>query len=1759
MKPSLNILRGELERLYSTDALTELCKTYLTMDAVQLNIANENKAVFARQLVDWCDANNAVEALADAVRFDKKGMTDARLNQVLAGNQAAQGINRAELEGYTISDKIESDDVYSLYNCTRANDSETLMLMVINGHHIASAAVSQRFLMQVRILDSLGVDFVPELIAMATLEDGRPYVIFKQPEGNRIKSIAPLRPHAALDVAEGILKMLATLDDNALLHGDIRPENFWVEDTDAVPEVTTIATGFEKLASARGWTQSVVLSQYMAPELFNSGEASLASDFYALGCTLFYMLCGKPAFFGRRAVDIAAAHLANKRPSLADMADEPLPGKVIGLVEALLNPEPSARPKDIASLKRMIDEARTDIEDHAARTSLTGTMDDIANEYNAFMAAPADGDMLSALLSAADAYNAYLPVVQGLQEAAAVADPVTTRRLQKVAAETAFKKARAYDVAATIYEQLVQIDPDDAEAFDGLVAVNKKMGNFDNVLQLLGSRVEATQDAGQRIALLLNMARTLETEAGDPAKAFDYYMASLTGTDQDREIIASLEKIGQKEGRMQELIDAAGNTASITENAGNADLAVFYYQKLANWYQNILNQPSVALTCHQKVIAYDPKNGDALDAIASLYRSAGQWNELAQILAQRAEAETIPDIRRNHLCEVAAVYFEKLNQTPTAMEMLSNVLQDDPGNTRASALLTKIYETTGDFANLAAILEKSVASLGDGAAQCDQRCNLGEIYEVRLNDAKSAATHYRIAAEFDHPDALKGLERVCTLLEDYAGLRTALEKQLAVADTAKQKIRLQLKLAALYEEEFKEIDMAINALESAARLDPDNSTALLSLSRLYRKVERYDRLEEVLHARANLTENVDEKRQILKDRVDVIKTYFNDPELATAAVNELAELGGGGNVLSQIVRSQIELGEFEAAEKTYYKMLDDAEDMASKVDIMVILAGFQLSKLKNAVKAEATLAKAKGLAPDNVDVISEYAEVLVVKGDYAGALEMYAKKIDLVSGPEARGEVFGRMGLIALENIGNEDAAMQYLEQAISLDKSNVKVSDKLAGLYRKRGKWEEAISIYERWIPSAAALSQESQLELFSFAGEAYMHVDRKERALELFKKAADLASEPELMKKLGDVALDMEEWELAKQQFDRYAEALGNGIDNDVRVEILVKRGRAAFGCEQFDEAAKMARQAAVMSPDDLEARILLADVLEHRNDYRGAVEARQKVLESINAKDERWFGLIRSTALLMFEKLRNPDGASALLKSALEQDPKNRDILGELLKMHYAAKKFQDVVTVVLQIADLVDDNIQLSRYYLTVAKVYRRELRQLDKAIEYFNKALEHDPKLEDARNALVQVLTDLKDWDGLEKVYKGLIAALPADASIEDKISVFKPMADLYMTKLGKEAEAITLFETMSKIDPANLEWDEKLVELYSWNTRYKDKAVVTHHKLLRANPKRTDSYRMLYRISSAAQDPDMAWCAASMLSLLNQASPEERSYYKDYLSEGYPPISDTLSDDKWVKLLIHRDMNMDISNIYSVILPTVAAAKCTPIQNTGLNTAAAVDVTTDQSEFSKLMNFGVGVTSVAPMPLFYQPDQQGFGIVETNPPVMIAGSDAAEMRDYLGLAFKMGQQLTLLRPGLFVKQILKSGTELSAWLLAAIKVFVPQLPVPNNQIAAVNERLTPIRNGLTPQTSEILQGYVQSFMSQAADVNVKRWARSVDYTGDRAGLILCGDIAVAMRILESTVADEKERAERIKELSLYTVSPEFFEIRKKLGVALQAG
>ncbi|MCK9523194.1 MAG: hypothetical protein M0R76_09145 [Proteobacteria bacterium] len=1768
MKPSLNVLRGELERLFSTSGLDELCEKYLGIDPTAAGIADDAKAVYARKLAEWAGNANAHEAVADIMQSLKPGMVDPRIKQVYVSFEGRAPVRRDEIPGFQLGDKLSSDDVGAQYACTPTDaEDDAHILWVINGEHTLLPRTAQRFLALWRILAAAEIPQIPVPVQMGLLDDGRPWLIYRPLLGTPATEVESLSQRQALDIAAGVLEIIDAIHAKGLVHGDLRRHNLWVtlgDDAEARPAVQLQGAGLGLLLKNGGWQRSIAIAQAMSPEAIRGDDLTAAADYYALGTLLFELVSQKSAFTGRRSMDVAAAHLLGNKAPLADLVDDAVPDALQALIDALLARELPARPKSANDIRRLMDDARRGILEAEARALQSGTRDDIVISAEFLIENPDSEEALRDLLSETKQHNAWGAAIEVMQDAAKLSgSPHTQHRLIMTAADVATRLTRDYEKAEALYQALAEYAVDPEAVAEGQRALLKAQGRFEEVVELLGARAEAQDDAEAKTATLLEIAQIIENDIKDPARAFDYYAACISGVDRDRDIVNSLEKIALASDRIEELTQIVANAAAAVENSGDLELAVFFYRKLGAWYLRRLQQPAYALTCYQKVLAGAPGDAEALDAIVDMYRDAQQWGELAQVLVQRAGLEQTPTLRRDMLCEASRVYHDRLSDNDTARSLLEEVLADDPAAADAQALLATIYEKSEAWDPLAAILAAAIDATDDPAQSLSLHFRLGEVNEMHRNNPKEAIIHYEkvIALEENHLDALKGLERIYAMENNLPGLRLVLERQLTTAVTPKQKATLNERLAAIYEEEFKDEKLASEAWQQVVAFEPEHLTAINALIRLSRRTKDNECLVDMLYRKAELTQNDDEKRDLLAERAEIIRDDIQDAERASVAFTELAELGGDDQILAGVIRSQIELGDFAAAEATYRKMIDDAEGEDAKSTVLVQLAMLQLEHIKDIPAAENTLRQARDLAPESQDVIAALSDVQIAKGDYMGALHSLSEQIEVVDGSQARAEIYTRMGLVAADKIDDAPKAIDYFEHALALDSSVLKAADRLSTLYREAGQWDKALPIYERWLPSLDSLPEDSQKDLLSYAGEAYLNEGRHERALEVLVKAVEKTSEPGVMMRLSEVALKLEDWTLARDQLALYQEQYFAQLTNEEKAHLFVKRGQAAFGCEEFDEAAKMARQASVILPEDVDTRILLGDVHEARGDFRGSVEARTKALEGLTTEDPRYMPLLRANATVMFEKLRNGAGAAQLLNDALAHDPTNRNILNELLKIHNAGKKWDEVAAVVLKLAEIEEDESRMSKFYVTAAKIYRRELKQYDQAVKYFEMALTHDPDHEDARSALEQVLNESKDWEGLERFYKKAIAALPKDASNADRLAVFAPLADLYVTKLDRKTDGIVLLETMCKIDPQNMAWREKLAELYGWNRDTADKAWSNQLVLLENNITRVESVRMLYRIFSAQNEPDRAWCAAAMLSVLNQASPEERQYYRDYASEDYPPFTNRLEDREWEGLLYHEDLNNNISRIFSVVLPAIAQSKCQPLQNYGLDPSQQIDITQDPSPFSQLLAFGAGIFGIPPMPLYFNTPHRGFDLLNTYPPALLAGAEAASMKDSLGLAFKLGQQMTLLRPGLFVQQLISSGTELSSWLLAAIKIFSPNLPIPSNLAATVNERLNPIRQLFVkaPQSEEMLDGYVQTFLSQAADVNTKRWARAITYTGDRAGLVMCGDIAIAQRIIKAQATDETDLAERIRALYLYMLSSKHFQLRDHLGISLKAG
>ena len=176
----------------------------------------------------------------------------------------------------------------------------------------------------------------PNVVAVEEIDQlhDRPYIVYEYVPGldlARALRRGPLRAGMALrclvHAATGLKDVYEKI---GILHQDVRPGHFLMH------EGTLKVTGFVA-SQPRRTAQGRILcgdSAYLAPEVGEGHTPSAAADVYALGCTLFELIAGRPPFGAASDNAMLACHAHETIPSLATIKRDVLP-EVDALIEGM--------------------------------------------------------------------------------------------------------------------------------------------------------------------------------------------------------------------------------------------------------------------------------------------------------------------------------------------------------------------------------------------------------------------------------------------------------------------------------------------------------------------------------------------------------------------------------------------------------------------------------------------------------------------------------------------------------------------------------------------------------------------------------------------------------------------------------------------------------------------------------------------------------------------------------------------------------------------------------------------------------------------------------------------------------------------------------------------------------------------------------------------------------------------------------------------------------------------------------------------------------------------------------------------------------------------------------------------------------------------------------------------------------------------------------------------------------------------------------
>ncbi len=200
---------------------------------------------------------------------------------------------------YTVVKELGKGGMATVYLAIHNDLGREVALKIMHPHLACEDESRRRFELEARAVAKLEHTNIIQIYDFGSV-DGQFYIAMELVSGKDaerlVKANGAMPAEIAAIIASGIAGGLSAAHKNGIIHRDVKPANFIIKE-DGIVKLSDF--GIVRVDGAASMTQaeSIVGTPYfIAPELIDGKKASPASDVYALGVSLYFMLSGKYPF-----------------------------------------------------------------------------------------------------------------------------------------------------------------------------------------------------------------------------------------------------------------------------------------------------------------------------------------------------------------------------------------------------------------------------------------------------------------------------------------------------------------------------------------------------------------------------------------------------------------------------------------------------------------------------------------------------------------------------------------------------------------------------------------------------------------------------------------------------------------------------------------------------------------------------------------------------------------------------------------------------------------------------------------------------------------------------------------------------------------------------------------------------------------------------------------------------------------------------------------------------------------------------------------------------------------------------------------------------------------------------------------------------------------------------------------------------------------------------------------------------------------------
>jgi tetratricopeptide (TPR) repeat protein len=946
---------------------------------------------------------------------------------------------------------------------------------------------------------------------------------------------------------------------------------------------------------------------------------------------------------------------------------------------------------------------------------------------------------------------------------------------------------------------------------------------------------------------------------------------------------------------------------------------------------------------------------------------------------------------------------------------------------------------------------------------------------------------------------------------------------------------------------------AADCLERVLALAPADTQAHEALELFYRSEGEWPVLIDLLGRRAVHVEDR-ERAELFRELGQIYERELGDDGGALDAYREADRLEPDHlDVVDAIARLELraggEAGEAGEALITLDRLARLVKEPAQRATVAFRAA--DIARHHDYDKAQALYEQARADDPDLIPAIDGLATLLRDRGELAQMVELLtaaAARPALVA-ERSRWLADAADFCVAL---GDTERAKRLYREARTADPSNLKAGLALVELCWDTGDLADLAPMLDELCRTTVEpgrlrgyLIQRSKLarEL----GDTATARDALGRAVELDPH------DPATRRELADLWFDAQDFRRARILIEGLLDDHEDLLQPDVSIELHYRVARCAQQLGDTEGAAMHAAVTLALAPDHRPALLLRAE-LDVANPE--ALLADQLALANLAPPEEK--GTRFSALGDRYAELGDRATAREMYREALAHRPADHLLLTKFLGLVADEGDWSYSLDLVQRLIDTENEPKVRARYRHLAAMIARDELGRRDDAAALFAQAIDDDPRLFTAADELEALLGEAGDRDAVMRFYYLRLEHVRHEEGRRgERLRLWDRLGEL-CAALERRDDAVTAFEVALTLDPDSLERRQRLADLYlEADPKHTDAAIAQHHAVLRASKRRVASYEALRVLYRRAGEPERARACSDALDVLGMHLVDDKIealFTPGKLGGGAGAVQ-PLGNDDWAAL--GDGVDPQLSGLFARVAPAFVAERARTRPPPPPRELGGGDVPGD---LARVVAQVVAMFGIASPPVYADAAQPAAcaitlraqaGVVA---PVVVLGRPALEHQlDDRELAFVLARQLADLRSDRFARLLCPRATELAQLIeLAIAQAGEPDAPghathagrwlatalhpVDYDQVLAIARRLRD--RGVDP--------------ARAAT----GWLAATDRAADRIGLVITGDLATCVRVLERERererADPAGEANRVVELVWSSVTDAVLGVRARL-------